>query len=1122
MTVLTGKSDDSCLTSYGELLKREYEMLALPSEELLGHRTKVCRLAMIENEEERRHAVDEEFVRQAITGNIDDILHTKTPVELKDIFEGLPKDRKMILFEGAPGAGKSSLSLDICKKWNEGELFQEYKAVILVRLRDPQVQKAKTLADLLPACCNVARAQQVETAIKAVHGRDVLWILDGWDEFPDNLKNEHSLLRNIVYLANHKGAVIVTSRPVSSVKLHPIASKRIEILGFTPKDLEEFFMNRLNGDSQSAQTLLEKIKQHPEVESSCYLPLHAAFIVDTFLMKRQAFPTTQYGIFESVVIRCISRHQIKQGKEGLQSLDKIPDHLMSSFEAVCELAYQGILENKVIFTESDLPPGFTPLDLLQEVESMVAFEKDCSKTYNFLHLSIEEFLAAHHLATKKPYEQFWLFRGLMEDKRCLPMLTFYAAKTKLSALGITDFFSSVSKNVLNARNEVDAYNGLVSLLFAFRCICEAENPSICEPLAKTLTGKMFSSLRKTHVSPYTLLDYYSIGSFWALSSSIDIGDVIIVDFSVNDQECTMLMKGMLKSIKDAINIISPLSIQLQSSETSRIGQSGAASIAEVLRDTKLLHTLEMSNLETPNMMEHVLLEGVQHSLSLHTLQLHLVCRPLRRWGFWEPVGDSDILTVVGQYLEQMLQNNSSLQVLILTGNAGIVAHNIAHGLQRNCTLKRLEISDSDSSVHRRKQPLRHYSGPFSSELEPFSEALTSNTSLQVLKLSLGLVSDDDVNYIAQGLQRNCSLETLEISDCEITVRGGKPLSKALGTNMSLQCLRISRSEISCNAISHISKGIKENVILKELDLSNCGITSKGIEALSKALIANKTLEVLKLTSNKISDKGASYIANALERNSTLKELQIKDCGITTHGTGVLMVVLLEDTARSLKTKHTSVLGRGLSINSFQRNTTKTSEASKGRHVTCPLKTLCVSVLPDEGINMLGDLLAVESSIESLDISSGDQRFRSDISCITSALKDNKSLKFLYMSQSLILPIDGLQLLCDVLSANKTLIKVYIDSEAMRSGMLNFSTSLLEKNTSLQELRLPHTVHEFYDRKELQDRVNNARRRTGQAMEDIKILKPLPPVVRSHYGIVPGLADRGSRMSLYQETWPMAV
>ena len=197
---ITGTSvDNQCIESYVEQLKRLYKTASLPSEglseKLSKDRIKICRLAMIKNEEVCRHAVDDEFVKQTITGKIDDILHTKTPVELKDIFEGLPEGRKMILVEGAPGAGKSSLSFDICKKWSEGELFQQYKAVILVRLRDPQVQKAKRMSDLLPACCNVTRAQQVESAIKAVHGRDVLWILDGWDEFPDNLKNEHSLLR---------------------------------------------------------------------------------------------------------------------------------------------------------------------------------------------------------------------------------------------------------------------------------------------------------------------------------------------------------------------------------------------------------------------------------------------------------------------------------------------------------------------------------------------------------------------------------------------------------------------------------------------------------------------------------------------------------------------------------------------------------------------------------------------------------------------------------------------------------------------------------------------------------------------------------------------------------------
>ncbi len=75
-----------------------------------------------------------------VTGKVDDILHTKTPVKLENIFQIDHACRKVVLIEGAPGSGKSTLSWDICKRWGAGELFQKYEVVILVQLRDPEVQ----------------------------------------------------------------------------------------------------------------------------------------------------------------------------------------------------------------------------------------------------------------------------------------------------------------------------------------------------------------------------------------------------------------------------------------------------------------------------------------------------------------------------------------------------------------------------------------------------------------------------------------------------------------------------------------------------------------------------------------------------------------------------------------------------------------------------------------------------------------------------------------------------------------------------------------------------------------------------------------------------------------------
>ena len=56
----------------------------------------------------------------------------------------------MILIDGAPGSGKSTLTVHICQQWGRGELFNDFTVVILVQLRDPKVQNAKSITDLFP------------------------------------------------------------------------------------------------------------------------------------------------------------------------------------------------------------------------------------------------------------------------------------------------------------------------------------------------------------------------------------------------------------------------------------------------------------------------------------------------------------------------------------------------------------------------------------------------------------------------------------------------------------------------------------------------------------------------------------------------------------------------------------------------------------------------------------------------------------------------------------------------------------------------------------------------------------------------------------------------------------
>ena len=128
--------------------------------------------------------------------------------------------------EGAPGSGKSTLCVYICQQWENNQLLLEFTLVILIRLREPEVQEAKCIADLLPGR-DPTMSQRAADRICANDGQGVLFILDGWDELSPHLQ-QNSIFRKLVQpkfsheIPLHKSAVIVTSRPISSGDLHQI------------------------------------------------------------------------------------------------------------------------------------------------------------------------------------------------------------------------------------------------------------------------------------------------------------------------------------------------------------------------------------------------------------------------------------------------------------------------------------------------------------------------------------------------------------------------------------------------------------------------------------------------------------------------------------------------------------------------------------------------------------------------------------------------------------------------------------------------------------------------------------------------------------------------------------
>ena len=509
---------------------------------------KVFNLAMIKPEEVQRRNIDDQFVRETITGKIDDILRKKIPITLEQMFE--KAEQKKILVEGAPGCGKSTLSLHICHQWTAGQLLKEYSQVILVKLREEVVQNAKNVADLLPKR-DVNMGYSTEKEITAHDGEGILFIFDGWDELPEKAPG-CIIIRDILGCNKlHKSSVVITSRPISSINLHKLVNTRIEILGFTKAEQQKYFSECLENDRGKVVELLKRIKENPVVEGTCYLPLNACILVHLFKCEFGILPQTQFGFFSALIRHCIFRHLKKKNDQlgipdAIKSLDELPAAIQNQFECICEIAYRGVMEDHITF---ELERSFNTLGLFQGVENFASGMP--AHSYNFLHLSIQELLAAIHMATRlDPSEQVAQFKKLFGQARFSAVFQFYAAKTKLKTQGMNEIVIQVVQKCMEGKKvtELTPHSGtnltgasslghksqplLLSLL---HCLFEAQDEALCQLVAKELKGEL-TGLQNISLSP---TDCLSVGYFLTHCGQfkVDLGNC-----SIGSDGCKLLFR----------------------------------------------------------------------------------------------------------------------------------------------------------------------------------------------------------------------------------------------------------------------------------------------------------------------------------------------------------------------------------------------------------------------------------------------------------------------------------------------------------------------------------------------------------------------------------------------------
>ena len=352
----------------------------------------------------------------------------------------------LVLIKGAPGVGKTTLSWELCRRWSRHELWTDYSLVLLLRLRDENIQAATSAIDLFHFD-NAGVPPSTESDIQSTHiqGAGILFILDGLDELPQKIRED----RNSIFMKLVTGCVLpastvlVTTRPWAMSDLPKYCSSRldqlIEILGFSHEQVLEY-VSKLISDKEAPAEIQAYLDTNPHISSAMYNPLYARIVVEVyrecFEDENRTLPNTiteLYTEYCRVLIEgYLIHHPVEEEWNG--DLWNLPQSLQPQFNHLCEIAYQGISKEKqrLIFFKEDIPNARATLGFMNSVHPLhqSAKRKVCP-SYNFIHLTLQEFLAAVYVwRDQTPQEQMILFETKCHEGRYSTILLFLAGLTK--------------------------------------------------------------------------------------------------------------------------------------------------------------------------------------------------------------------------------------------------------------------------------------------------------------------------------------------------------------------------------------------------------------------------------------------------------------------------------------------------------------------------------------------------------------------------------------------------------------------------------------------------------------------------------------------------------------------
>ena len=378
-----------------------------------------------------------------VRGDMDDILESKEVVEYEEVFREY-REGALVLVEGRPGSGKTTLVHKVTRDWATGrKVLQGAKMVFLLTLRLLNFSKKDhSLLEVLEVFYGgeVLR-KSVEHDLQECGGKGACFIIDGLDEYQHKNKKESVIYQLIDKKCLPFSMVIVASRPVATNELRRSCSRRVEVIGFTTSQINEYVETYpFNGSDKVVSDMVSKLKlylsQHPNILHMCYLPVHAAMICFLFSQLEGNIPHTETQIYEQFTISTLLRQKTRtEDPRRLKSLKDLCGEEKLQFSTICKLVFDMIINSQQVVSQSDAQLSLS--DATSSVLGLLTVEHTfkhdgLEHLYTFHHLTFQEFLAAFHIAGLEEQEQKYFLTKTKDnkDKKLRNVLKFYCGLIK--------------------------------------------------------------------------------------------------------------------------------------------------------------------------------------------------------------------------------------------------------------------------------------------------------------------------------------------------------------------------------------------------------------------------------------------------------------------------------------------------------------------------------------------------------------------------------------------------------------------------------------------------------------------------------------------------------------------